>query len=65
MKDEKDRKTYSYPLLNMTAFLNEAPYHMSIIETYMDEHPYYHDLIETYRTAINDYGFEFRDINGD
>ncbi|HSJ37577.1 MAG TPA: S8/S53 family peptidase [Planococcus sp. (in: firmicutes)] len=70
-KGDKD----SYPMLDMTAFLNA--------------HPFYNSMIETYRTAINeqwgqselvqkglgplnydlqslssDYGYELRDING-
>ena len=91
VRDEKGGKTYSYPLLNMTSFLNESPYNVSVYKTLMEELTVYKDLIELYRTAIkeqwskerlikneigpyydhsepmlfDDYGYEFRDINGD
>lgn len=47
-KGDKD----SYPMLNMTAFLNEHPYYESVTETYLNEFPYYNELIENYYLAV-------------
>lgn len=44
----------SYPMLNMTAFLNEHPHYYSVIKTYLNEFPYYNELLETYRMAVSE-----------
>lgn len=52
--DKREAGTYEYPLLNVTAFLNEFPYNESIVEMNMNEYDEYKPLIDRYERAIRE-----------